>query len=316
MVSANDPAALSMAADAQGVERLKHLARNDPNAAIKETARQFEAMLMGALLKTMRETTSEDSVFDSDQTRLYTSLLDQQLAQTMAGRGIGLAQVLERQLSGSAGVDAVEAMTPDAGVPRPIGLRDTPGVADIAPRPAIAGAKRAQETVSGAQSAQPHALIPPHVQDFVGRMLPHALMVSERTGIPARFLIGHAALESGWGRSEIRHADGTSSHNVFAIKADSAWRGNVAEVATTEYVDGVPVKRAERFRAYDSYDEAFRDYAAFLRENPRYARALDATHSASAFARHLQAAGYATDPRYADKLAGVIDGRSLRTTLA
>lgn len=130
---------------------------------------------------------------------------------------------------------------------------------------------------------------------------------AERTsGIPAAFMIAQAAHESGWGRHEIRHADGTPAHNLFGIKAGALWKGPVAEVVTTEYVDGKPQRMTQRFRAYASYAESFADYAALMKTQPRYQAVLDAGSDARAFAQGLQRAGYATDPRYADKLAGVI----------
>jgi len=87
------------------------------------------------------------------------------------------------------------------------------------------------------------------------------------------------------------------------------------DTLTTEYVDGVATKRVETFRAYDSYQDAFRDYAGLLQSQPRYAEVLKNTSDARAYARELQQAGYATDPRYASKLAGVIEGRALRISM-
>jgi flagellar protein FlgJ len=135
----------------------------------------------------------------------------------------------------------------------------------------------------------------------------HAEEASRSTGIPAKFMLGQAALESGWGKKEIIAASGgMPSHNLFGIKATGGWKGRVAESVTTEYVDGVPQKRIERFRAYDSYADSFRDYAALMRNNPRYKNVLENAHSLSGFANGLQRAGYATDPDYAAKLMRII----------
>jgi flagellar protein FlgJ len=149
----------------------------------------------------------------------------------------------------------------------------------------------------------------------VAAIWPHAETASRRTGIPAAFLVAQAALETGWGRSEARLADGRPSHNLFGIKAGANWQGPVAEAATTEYVNGVAETRVERFRAYGSYAEAFQDYAGLLAGSPRYAAVLGATEAAS-FARGLQRAGYATDPAYGAKLERIINGQTLRTALA
>jgi flagellar protein FlgJ len=122
-------------------------------------------------------------------------------------------------------------------------------------------------------------------------------------------MLGQAALESGWGKREIRAADGTPSHNLFGVKAGANWKGSVVETVTTEYVNGVAQKSVEKFRAYSSYADAFRDYANLLRNNPRYAGVVAQAAQgidAAGFAQGLQKAGYATDPNYADKLTRVI----------
>jgi len=147
---------------------------------------------------------------------------------------------------------------------------------------------------------------PAHVEAFVQRLLPHAQAASASTGIPARFMLGQAALESGWGKAEIRGADGQNSHNLFGIKAGAGWKGQTVDIVTTEYVNGKPQKQVDTFRAYDSYADSFRDYANLLRNNARYQNVLAQGHDAAGFAQGLQQAGYATDPNYAQKLMSVI----------
>ena len=136
--------------------------------------------------------------------------------------------------------------------------------------------------------------------------MPHAAQVSRETGLPAHQMIGQAALESGWGRREILMADGSNSYNLFGIKAGADWKGKVVEIKTTEYHNGVASKPMEKFRAYDSYADAFRDYAQLLSTNPRYAKVMEQGQSVQGFARALQDSGYATDPKYAEKLVQVI----------
>jgi flagellar protein FlgJ len=166
---------------------------------------------------------------------------------------------------------------------------NTPGVAAAPPLPA-----------AGARAGD----VPAHVGAFVQKLLPHAQAASAGTGIPARFMLGQAALETGWGKAEIRGADGQNSHNLFGIKAGAGWKGQTVDVVTTEYVNGKPQKQVESFRAYASYADSFRDYASLLQNN-----ALErdrAGAGAAGFAQGLQQAGYATDPNYAQKLASVI----------
>ena len=274
-----------LASDVAALERLRAQAKADPQQALRGAAQQFEALLLDMLLKSMRETTSQGTPFDSHEMRLYQSMLDQQFAQVLAARGIGVADLLTRQLSQGAATPATPA-------------------ADTAP---------AQGTRPDPAPANPAA--GPQTREFVDRLWPHALAASRETGIPAHFILGQAALESGWGRAEPRGSDGTPSHNLFGIKAGRAWNGSSVEAATTEYVNGVAQKTVERFRAYPSYADAFLDYARLLKTQPRYAGILEAS-DANTFARGLQQAGYATDPMYADKLARIINGNALRTALS
>ena len=296
MAIGKDLAAVPLASEPRGIDALRLKAKTDPKGAIKETARQFEALLMNSMLKSMRETVAKDGMFDSEQTRLYTSMLDEQLSQSMAKRGIGIAEVLARQLTPAAQAASSAGTTPGAkGIAPPPSLQSTPPFAGLPQTPVIPS--RDTNARAGA---------------FIDSMAADAQAISRETGIPARFLIGHAALETGWGSSEIRAADGTPSHNLFGIKAGADWRGRTVDVLTTEYAGGVAQKKVETFRAYDSYRDSFRDYADLLANSPRYAGALKNTGDARAYAQGLQDAGYATDPRYADKLSSVIDGKSLR----
>jgi peptidoglycan hydrolase FlgJ len=146
----------------------------------------------------------------------------------------------------------------------------------------------------------------PKVDAFVDKLAAPAQAASAATGIPARFIIGQAALESGWGKSEIRKADGSTSHNVFGIKATKDWTGKTVSTVTTEYVNGRPQRTVEKFRAYDSYQEAMTDYASLLKGNPRYAQVINSSHDVNGFANGMQRAGYATDPHYARKLMSIM----------
>ena len=290
-----------LALDAQSVEQLRAQAKGDPDRALKSAARQFEALFMNMLLKGMREASPQDGPFDSEQTRLYTSLLDQQLAQTLSGRSIGLAEIMVRQLKQGGASAATPAPAAAA----------APGNAAPA---ATAGPDATDAPAASAPARTSDARVPESVRGFMAQQASNAQAASAATGIPARFLLAQAALESGWGKREIRGADGTASHNLFGIKAGRNWTGRVVEAATTEYVDGKPVRSVERFRAYGSYAESFRDYASLIANNPRYAQ-VRGRQDEVAFAYGLQRAGYATDPLYADKLLRVMDGIRTRYSI-
>lgn len=272
-ISAND--AGNLAIGSQGLDKLRLQAKQSPDQALKGAAQQFEQVFLNMMLKSMREASPQEGMFDNEQTKMFTGMLDQQLAQSMSsGSGVGLAAVMVRQLSHS-------PVASDA-------------AAGATPAPAL-------------KNAVPSAYNENFQQDFVKKLMPHAEQASSATGIPAHQMVGQAALESGWGRREIKMADGTNSHNLFGIKAGANWNGKVAEVTTTEYHNGVANKQVEKFRAYGSYAEAFKDYANMLSSNPRYADVMQQANSAQGFSQALQQAGYATDPHYADKLNKVIN---------
>jgi len=262
-----------LAADPTALGGLKALAgQGQDRAALKEAAKQFESLFMRELIKSMREATQKSGMMDSEGENLGTDLLDQQLAVSLAGMPGGLSEAIERQLG--------RQMQ---------GAQAAPSVSSTV------------DKVGGG----------PRQADFVSRHSAAAAQVEREAGIPAGFMIGQAGHETGWGRSEIRHADGSPSFNLFGIKAGPGWKGKVAEITTTEYINGEPRKVKAKFRAYDSYADSFRDYARLIGNSPRYEEAMAQRHSVQGFATALQRGGYATDPAYAAKLS-----RAINTTLS
>jgi peptidoglycan hydrolase FlgJ len=301
--------------DANALAALKRQTRANDPAALKAAAQQFEALFLQMVLKSMRDATPKEGLFDSDQTRMYESLLDQQLGQVMAAKGgTGLAAMIEKQLTRAASTDpaAFEGGLPLKPTAVPYRI-DAPAKDLPLPKASDSPLPLAPPVTAPAVGAEPAAS--PAARDFVNKVWPHAAAASQATGVPATFLVAQAALETGWGRSEPRQAGGQPSFNLFGIKAGRSWTGPTVEATTTEYVDGVAQQRVERFRAYGSYAEAFADYARLLVSNPRYAPVVGAA-DATTFARGLQRAGYATDPAYADKLTRIIGGQTLRAALA
>lgn len=289
-----------LALDSTDLNSVRQAARQNSPDALKAAAQQFEALFMNMVMKSMRDATPQDGPFDSQQSRMYTSMLDQKVSENFARRGIGLADALMRQLANNGGI-AMPSIEPEQ-PPLPAMPADT-----------SSGTGRLQPSGS---TVNPHVLAvhpekrpgspPEHVKAFQERHASHAEQASRTTGIPAKFMLGQAALESGWGKREIAAADGTPSHNLFGIKATGGWKGKVVETATTEYIDGVVQRKVEKFRAYDSYAEAFQDYARLLSTNPRYRNVIASAQDATGFAQGLQRAGYATDPNYAAKLTRII----------
>lgn len=273
------PGSRQVAIDSRNLDTLRSQAARDPQAALKSAAQQFEAVFMSMLLKSMRDAVPQSGLMSGgSDTATYTSMLDQQLAQNLSskGKGTGLADMLVKQLSRN--------------------LQSN-----------ISSNVRTERMNQISQAAISSSEQP---KKFISNLMDEAKIAEQRTGIPATFMLGQAALESGWGKAEIVGRDGARSHNLFGIKATGNWKGRVVESITTEYVNGRPEKRLERFRAYDSYAQAFEDYAQLISRSPRYASSVaqaSRTGSVTTFAQGLQQGGYATDPRYAEKLSRVIN---------
>lgn len=306
--------------DVQSSQDLRSQFKTDPQAGLKAAAQQFETLFLQMVLKSMRDTVPADGMLQSDQTRFYNGLLDQQMAQNLAssGSGVGFARLIEQQLGQqlvhtNAASDTGDASAILAGNALPGSLAKVGQLRFnqvMSGLPSSASYVNASDVTSKSTSVQ----APESAKAFVTAVWPHAVEASRSTGIPPQFLVAHAALESGWGKQEIRRPDGSSSHNLFGIKAGKSWTGEAVAAATTEYVNGQPVSLTEPFRAYDSYADSFRDYANMLRSNPRYGGVIG-SQSGTEFAARLQQAGYATDPMYADKLSKIINGPTLRQAL-
>ena len=315
------------ALDAQSMGKLRLQAKQDPDAALKAVAQQFESIFMNMMLKSMREATPKDGLLDSEQGSLYTQLFDQQLAQKLSsGKGLGVADMLVKQLTLKGSPESPKISAKSSVLSPEYGLNSelsTPDPTPTSNNSALRTQDSASSTQHSAPATQDSGLRTQHLesafktpQEFVDKLWPHAVEASKELGIPPHFLLGQAALESGWGKRTIRGEDGQDSLNLFGIKAGAKWAGGVAAAATTEFVNGVPQARREEFRAYGSYADSFRDYAALLRSNPRYQGVLGQDVDAAGFARAMQQAGYATDPMYASKLARVVDSVTMRQALA
>jgi flagellar protein FlgJ len=292
------------ALDANGLGDLKKSAKAGSPEALKGAATQFESMFINMMMKSMRDATPQDGMLDSQESKTYTGMLDQQMSQKLAKRGIGLADVLVRQMTAQqAGQQAALGI----GAEQPAGGAGSAGTRlRLDPDALPTDGAAANSGVSGSARSTTSSGKPAHVQAFQEKLADAAEEAEQATGVPAKFMLGQAALETGWGKRVIRNQDGSSSNNLFGIKAGPAWKGKVATAVTTEYVNGHPHARVEKFRAYASHADAFKDYANMLSKNPRYEKVLAHGGDASTFAHGLQRAGYATDPQYAAKLSRII----------
>lgn len=287
-----------LAADTRSLDALRGTASRDPKAAVREAAKQFESLFMHELLKSMRAATPTTGLMDNEATKLGTEMLDQQMAGKLTGLKGGLSEAISRQLERQMGLSSVDAPAAASGSTS-LGRISAAGGA----RALLAGQRTEGGVSAGAGSLGGTAGV---AQSFIAHHRQAAQEAERATGIPATFMIAQAAHETGWGRQDIRMANGQPSNNLFGIKAGAEWKGPVAEITTTEYIQGVARKVTARFRAYASAAESFADYAKLMRTSPRYQDVVQTARSPESFAQGLQNAGYATDPRYAQKLQRVI----------
>jgi len=260
--------------------------QNDP-AVLREVAGQFEALFIETMLKNMREASLGDPLMgDSNQHEMYQGMLDQQLSLEMSsGKGIGLAEMLVRQLGGESH-DVPE---------RPSGAYPLPAspLASAAPRPLWSDA-----------------------ESFARDIWPHAERAAERLNVSPEAIVAQAALETGWGEHVPHAEDGSSSLNLFGIKASGGWAGERVTKPTLEFEDGLPRPQLAEFRAYNDVAATFDDYSAMLTQNPRYSTVSDHGDDIEGFARALQSSGYATDPAYAQKLKAVADSDIMKKAIS
>jgi flagellar protein FlgJ len=287
-------------ADFQGFAALRRDAAKDTPEARRAVAQQFEAMFLNQLLSQMRDASGiENGLIDEQKLRPYQSMYDQQLALTLSQHGgIGLADSIVRQLGGSVAShvqrsnDGAFSLSRGAVLHRaPDRTRAATGAVPAAPEPA--------------KEPAPADFRPATPAEFVSAVWPHAQRAAAALGVDPEVLVAQAALETGWGTRQIPGPDGSSSYNLFGVKASGTWEGPHVQVATLEYEGGVPEKRREAFRVYASLNEGFSDYVRLVSGQARYRGALTAD-TAEGYLRGLEAGGYATDPAYAEKVLAIV----------
>ena len=302
--------------DFNGLSKLKTEAKKDSQEALKEVAKQFESIFLNMALKSMRDAKLSDGIMDSDQSQFFQEMYDQQLAVHLSGNpGVGLADLIVRQLSTDKNSIDQEILDLQA-------YRNKPVFSPPVKQPEKISAVANQPEKSVNQFNLPSEiteiklkssdLLPiTSVEQFVKQLWPYAKQAANEIGVEPKVLLAQAALETGWGKSVIDKADGKSSFNLFNIKADKSWKGSKTSVNTLEFVQGTAKKVRAGFRVYDSYQQSFQDYVQFLKSNPRYGEALKQTADPEAYVKGLQQAGYATDPKYADKIMHIYNGKAL-----
>jgi flagellar protein FlgJ len=268
--------------DLNGLAALKR----DPNSpeAMSAVAQQVEALFLQMMLKSMRDATAAEET-GSNEMGMYQDMFDKQVALSISQHSdLGIGRLLKRQLAGRSASGTVKM---------------TSGY--LAPSAPVTGA--------------PTAAIAHSPADFVHRMMPPIRRVAAALGVDPMGILAQAALETGWGQRMPRHADGSSSHNMFGVKAGDEWTGPRASADSMEVANGVATPRRTTFRAYDSIEESVNDFASLLKNSPRYRDVIAAGGSAEAYIASMGKSGYATDPEYANKLNQILHGETLQSAL-
>ncbi|MFD2168124.1 flagellar assembly peptidoglycan hydrolase FlgJ [Thalassotalea euphylliae] len=274
-------------------------------AALKTAAQQFEAIFMQMLLKSMRkaeEVLESDSPFNSQSTKFYRDMHDQQLAVELSNNGtLGLAELIERQLGGGDG-----DFTPRSVLRTNDDVVRTTNMDSTSQNSVPSNIRRVDTSAAETTVKQTEAYSFEQPKDFVTALTEPAKQAQRKLGVPFEVVIAQAALETGWGKKVIQKNDGSSSNNLFNIKADKRWAGDKTNKDTLEFENGALIKKNEPFRVYDSLKDSVQDYISFLSSGSRYQDALSKPDNVEHFLQGLQKAGYATDPKYAEKILGTL----------
>lgn len=275
--------------DFESMSGLRQKAAKDPHATLRQVAKHFESLYMNMMLKSMRQASMGDPIFDSNSSGVYRDMFDSQIALQMSQQnGMGIADMLVKQLQGGLGTSVTDKKNSEK-------LSDTPEQKyDGSVPDEVKTSFKKTDPVSFSSHAE-----------FVDTLMPYAEQAADELDVAPQVLIAQAALETGWGQHVQKLPNGKSSYNLFNIKADSRWNGDSLKVKTLEYRDGFAKQENASFRSYSSYQESFRDYVEFIQNNPRYEKALDTVADPEAYMHELQHAGYATDPKYADKVIDI-----------
>ncbi|MFT5446373.1 MAG: flagellar protein FlgJ [Gammaproteobacteria bacterium] len=300
--------------DFSGFARLRAQAREGGDEARNKVAEQVEGLFMSLVLKSMREA---GQAFGDTVGGMQQNMYDSQLAVDLTKGGkLGFARTMFAEpravASGIAPGTAFPAPTRNMSMPARdwIAVRETNAaqLAGGAPIGKTHGGSAAANSTT-ASALNPQSWDSPEA--FARQLWPAANRAANQLGTSAEAVLAVAALETGWGKHMPSKADGGTSNNLFGIKAHG-WSGDVTHSPTLEYENGAFVRRVEPFRAYASAEHAMADFANFVSSQPRYRQALQSAGDPVKFVRALHEAGYATDPRYGDKLEALVNSAVLK----
>lgn len=286
---------------------LQKINQAEGDVALKKVAKQFESMFVHMLFKGMRDSNAvfeEGNFGHSAGETMYRDMYDQQMSLNIAnGRGLGIADMVFRQLKGTNGHKAPVNEN---------GLRVTdqlpPSQVAVSSRNVVNESSAKIETAINKQNAikptQAKDLSADSPESFVQSLFPAVKRFASQVGLDPAMMVAQAALETGWGKHIVGGVN-ASSNNLFNIKADSRWSGQKVNTQTLEFKNGIAVQEHAQFRKYHSIEESIQDFIQFIQDQPRYQSAWQQKGDGLSFIRQLHDAGYATDPQYTEKVHAV-----------
>lgn len=290
-------------ANFEALSALKFQAKTDANAALPEVAKQFEAIFLQSMLKSMRmgqHFLDDSSPFKGKTEETFQEMLDAEYsARGVQGQGLGLAALLTKQLGGNR-VQSAQTMDNAIHASTSVDSNHSSYIPSIEPT---------SKKISSADKAKPE------VDDFVKSIWPYAQKAASVLGLDPKILVAQAALETGWGQFVARGVDGESSNNLFNIKKGSGSHDSVT-IKTTEYIANTPIRMQAEFRKYPTVENSFEDYIALLQGSNRYKDALANVENPERFMQALHKAGYATDPQYGSKILSIYHGDELQQAVS
>lgn len=309
------------AIDFHGLNQLRQQAgqnQND-NQTLRQVAAQFESLFVTMMLKSMRQASLGEGIFDSNQSKMYQDMSDQQLASDMSmNGGLGLQDVIMRQLGGEAYASDYAVKPGQSYSINTVTVRPALGISvnkeiieqikEVRAEQKQAQTEPAKESTAVSAADLPQRFESPEA--FVETLWPYAKQAADKLGVAPEVILSQAALETGWGKYVLSDESG-SSFNLFNIKAHNSWQGDTVSKQALEYRDGRALTQNSTFRAYESYQQSFDDYVSFLQTQPRYQDALQHVGDPELFIEQLHKAGYATDPQYADKIKRIMNSDTL-----
>jgi len=300
--------------DFKGLAELKKAAKENSPEALRAVAQQFEALFLQQMLKGMRDASLGEGLLDSKAGDMYQDMFDKQISLNMSqGKGIGIADMLVRQLSGTIDqIDQINSLSKKTTFPQNPAL-STPNPVRIQPIQSEQVEKVATDPDNKVAETKVIRFTGP--ESFVTNLWPLAVQAGNELGVDPKVILAQAALETGWGSAIKQTTNGTSSHNLFNIKAGSKWTGKTVAVNADEIINNQAVKEMSQFRAYESHADSFSDYVALLKNNSRYYNVLKQANDSFAYVKGLQDAGYATDPQYAEKIMKIVDSNKIEDSL-